>query len=99
MLLNAGEFGGGSTYVCCISLTDQVFPRCSVNVFTETEAFSQRAIVTELGVPMPYTKSFSMQEWITNTTSAHPKRDNQRVVKLWTSAFASHPSLSDKQHN
>jgi len=82
--------------VCCISLTDQVLPLCSVNVFTEAETLSHRTVVTELSVPIPYTKSFSMQERIVNTVWANPNRDDQRIVKLWTSAFASHPSLSDK---
>jgi len=85
--------------VCCISLTDQEFPLCSVNVLTESEALSQRTIVPKLGVPMPYTKSFSTQEWIVNKTWAHPNRDDQRIVKLWASAFASYPSLSDEEYD
>ena len=50
------------THVCCISLTDQVLPLCSVNVFTETEIPSQQRqyIDPEWRIPMPYIKSFSL---------------------------------------
>ena len=65
-LINAGELRERYTHVCCISLTDQVFPLCSVNVFTETGTLSQRTVVPELSVPMPYTKPLSMQEWMVN---------------------------------
>ena len=36
--VNAEKLGQMLTHVCCISLTDQVFPLCSVNVFTKRGA-------------------------------------------------------------
>ena len=52
------------TYVCCMSLTDQVFPLCSVNVFTEMQILSRQKAHLRDYIPTPYTKSFSVQKGI-----------------------------------
>ena len=97
--INAGKHRQRLTYVCCISLTDQVSPLCSVNVFTETEILSQQNTDLRHGLPIPYAESFSIQKGTINTTRTYPKRDDQRIIKLWAFAFPSYPSLSSKKHD
>lgn len=47
-----------------MSLTDQVFPLCSVNVFTEAQILSRQNARLRDYIPMPYTKPFSVQKGI-----------------------------------
>lgn len=85
------------TYVCCMSLTDQSPPWCSVKVLTDFDETLSHYMKTTSS-PMPCMAT-SWKNTPKENVDAYPKCNNHGIKELRTSSAPPHPLLSSKHDN